>query len=412
MMKFWYNVGIHFYFLLIKLSSAFGNKKALKFINGRKQVFSFLQNQLKKYNTQNRIWVHVSSLGEFEQAKPILIALKKQFPEYTLILSFFSPSGMEFAKTDGIVDIKFYLPKDTPNNAKRLLDLLLPKLVIWIKYDFWHNYISECKSRNLPILLVSAHFRENQIYSKPWGAFFRSILQNFTHIYTQNTASSELLKNWGLTNYSTTGDTRIDSVLSSKSDEIRIPTIENFIQENKKIIVLGSAWEDDIEIFASVYKNIVSEYQLIIAPHDIHEEMIKKIILAFADYPIQKFTDKSSIESADIFILDTIGLLKHSYQYAVASWIGGGFKRSGIHNILEPAVYGNAIFFGPNYKKFPEATDLIHSGGATSSTDIDKISSILLDKDSIQKMGFICQKYILQHSGATQKVINDIKEII
>jgi len=412
-MKFFYSLGIEMYFIIIKLLKLFHHTKATEFITGRVNVWNDLKAFICKTPPHTKkIWCHVSSLGEFEQAKPVLLQLRQAHPDIIIYVSFFSPSGMKNARTENVCDYKFYLPKDSSHNAQKLVNILHPDITIFVKYDLWHYYIQALKNEQIPILLISAHFRPNHIYFKPWGGFYRDILKNLTHIFVQKNESIQLLSGINISNVTITGDTRVDAVLDNLQSIHDVSWIKNFKNPEKKLMIIGSAWQKDWQEIRYIYPQIQDQYQLIIASHDISPDTIQNIENDFAGFNICKQSLENYNSEADILIIDSIGWLKHIYQYTQIAWIGGGFKSSGIHNILEPAVYGNAIFFGPNYKKFPEAFELIELKGAYSTEKAKNILHIIQDQHQILMMGKVNQDYIRSQAGASLKVYNFIKKYL
>lgn len=409
-MKVLYEIGINLYFFIIRVLSWFGHAKAKDFIEGRKNVFNNIANFNITASNKKRIWVHVSSLGEYEQAKPVMEKLKKIQPNCQIFLSFFSPSGMNYAKTEGIVDFKFYLPKDSKRNAQKVIDLIHPDCFIFVKYDLWYHYILCASELKIPVLLISAHFRENQIYFKIWGGFYKRILQRLSHIYVQNDVSKNLLKSINVTDVTVCGDTRIDSVVLNLVDDKRVEFIEKFIDKNRQILILGSAWEDDWNKIHLLYNGLKHQYQLVIAPHDISDKTIQLLKELFAQFKTSTQSSNEIDGSLDVLIIDSIGWLKYLYKYSTVAWIGGGFRRSGIHNILEPAVHSNAILFGPNYSKFTEAVALISLGGAKCIDSLTDITEILLNKELIHKMAIINSDFVKINTGATEVIVQDIIE--
>lgn len=393
----------------IWLASKFNNKKASLFLSGRKNVFALLEQ--KRLPGERYVWFHAASLGEFEQGRPIIENLKQTHPEYKIILTFFSPSGYEVRKNYNGADIICYLPMDMSWNVKRFLDIVQPDCAIFIKYEFWMNYLLELKKRQIKTYIVSAIFRESQMFFRWYGGYYRSILNSFTHLFVQNDQSVRLLHSIGLDNVTKVGDTRFDRVADIASNAKDLPVVQLF-KRDKKVLVAGSSWPNDEEILLS-YFNQNNDVKLIIAPHEIHEEHLQSIISKL-QRPYVRYTQATTenVSDADCLIIDCFGLLSSVYRYGEVAYIGGGFG-VGIHNILEAAVYGIPVIFGPNYKKFQEAVDLIELGGAFSISDYTGfsrlMSDLLVDNSSLYaSSAAISNDYSQRNRGATVKVLDII----
>mgnify|MGYP002589968020 FL=1 len=406
-MNILYNFGIYTYKQLVNIAS-FRNLKARKMKQGHKEIFHYLaQNADPK---GGYIWIHASSLGEFEQGRPIIEAIKAHYPEQKIAITFFSPSGYEVRKNYSKADLICYLPFDLPNNVNRFLNILKPKQAIFIKYEFWGNYLNALAKRNIPTYIISAIFRPSQIFFRPYGGYFRKILQNFEHLYVQDENSKKLLKDIGITKVSVTGDTRFDRVLEIRSQAKELPLIEQFSKE-KFTLIAGSSWPKDEEIFID-YFNRHPEMKLIIAPHEIHEEHIQ-FILSRLNRTTIRYTqaDEKNIQKADCIIIDCFGLLSSIYRYGQVAYVGGGFG-AGIHNVPEAAVYSIPVIFGPNHKKFKEAKELIIAGGGFSiskSEDFKLVMDRLLkNKEFLSKAGITAGQYIQNNSGASKKILKEL----
>lgn len=406
-MNILYNFGIYTYKQLVNIAS-FRNLKARKMKQGHKEIFHYLAQNADPEG--GYIWIHASSLGEFEQGRPIIEAIKAHYPEQKIAITFFSPSGYEVRKNYSKADLICYLPFDLPNNVNRFLNILKPKQAIFIKYEFWGNYLNALAKRNIPTYIISAIFRPSQIFFRPYGGYFRKILQNFEHLYVQDENSKKLLKDIGITKVSVTGDTRFDRVLEIRSQAKELPLIEQFSKE-KFTLIAGSSWPKDEEIFID-YFNRHPEMKLIIAPHEIHEEHIQ-FILSRLNRTTIRYTqaDKKNIQKADCIIIDCFGLLSSIYRYGQVAYVGGGFG-AGIHNVPEAAVYSIPVIFGPNHKKFKEAKELIIAGGGFSiskSEDFKLVMDRLLkNKEFLSKAGIIAGQYIQNNSGASKKILKEL----
>lgn len=408
-MIFFYKAGICFYFLMARFSALL-NEKARLFVKGRKNWRKTLSEEVD--SNARYIWMHCASLGEFEQGRPLIEEIKKQFPEYKIALTFFSPSGYEIRKNYDLADIVMYLPLDTKRNAKDFLNLLKPEKAFFVKYEFWHFYISELKKRKIPLFVVSAIFRENQQFFKntPWGKWYRKMLFSVEHIFVQNETSGRLLEAVGVTNYSVSGDTRFDRVASIAKGFKNFPVVEKF-KGNAKLIVAGSTWKPDEELLAE-FINQNSEAKIIFAPHEVSEANINRLTQLLKK-PVVRFSqiENVEVESVQVIIVDSIGILSSLYKYGEIAYIGGGFG-VGIHNILEAATFGLPVIFGPNYQKFKEAVDLKSEGGAFSITDFNQLQTImnrlLNNVDALIKASEISKNYVAKNIGSTKLIIKKV----
>lgn len=401
-----YNTGIYLYKQLVKLVSP-RNPKAKLMTEGHKTLFAGLDAKLSKEG--GYIWIHASSLGEFEQGRPIIEKIKSINPQTKILLTFFSPSGYTVRKDYPLADVVSYLPFDLPKNVNRFLDMVKPKMAIFIKYEFWGNYLTELHKRQIPTYIVSAIFRKNQIFFKPHGAMFRKMLGYYKHLFVQDTASKELLESIGVTSVTVVGDTRFDRVAEIASQTKELPVFEEF-SKNAMVMVAGSSWEADEDIYID-YFNTHPDLKLIIAPHEINAshianitQKIKRPILFYSQ------SEGKDAKDYDCLVVDCFGLLSSIYRYASVAYIGGGFG-AGIHNVPEAAVYGVPVIFGPNYKKFKEARDLIECGGSfTISTkeEFEEIMQSLSDDKFREESGAKAGEYINRNTGATLRVVKEI----
>lgn len=399
-----YNLFIFLYGIAARVLALFQSKAKL-FVDGRKHIFQLLAHDLTK-DKRKKVWFHVASLGEFEQALPLMAAFKKEWPQYALVLSFYSPSGYEIRKNHPIAEFIYYLPLDTAQHAQKWIQLIQPQAAFFAKYDLWYHYLNTLKENKIPCFLFSAVFQERQVFFKWYGSLHRKMLRCFDFIFVQDEHSLKLLQGLGLQHAKKVGDTRIDRVIKIKEEEKELPNIVAF-KGDKKLFVMGSAWKDDWELVLEAYPNFQDHYKLLIAPHDIDKEQIKKIVQAAQPFTSSTYTQWD--KTANIMILDTMGMLSKVYRYADVVWIGGGFQRSGIHNILEPAVYGMPIFFGSNYKKFVEANFLIQAGGAASIDSFEALLNPLYKPSLLGDMRTKTQAFIAQQAGATQQIIDYLK---
>ena len=363
------------------------------------------------------IWVHCSSVGEFEQARPIIEWYKSNKEEYKILLTFFSPSGYELRKNYDLADWVFYMPVDTPKNARRFVEIVNPSKVIFIKYEFWYNHLNELRKRGIDIYIASAIFRPSQSFFKWYGALFRKMLNSFNKLFVQDKASFKLLESIGLAEKaSICGDTRFDRVAQITKSSKDFPLIERFCS-SKFTLVAGSTWEPDNIHLCNVVKEFPN-IKLIIASHEIGKDKINSILSLFSDKRVIKFTEfdiynNQEIEQADVLVIDTIGILSSIYKYGNVAYIGGGFG-VGIHNILEAATYSLPIVFGPNYTKFKEARDLISLGGAFSISEsyefINLTRESFLNSKIAAQIGAISGAYVSYNLGATEKIISQIEK--
>ena len=383
---------------------------------GRKQTFQIIASGISPED--KTIWFHCASLGEFEQGVPIKESLRTTHPDHKIVLSFFSPSGYENKKNTPLADVVVYLPMDTRSNAEKFIDKVHPSLVFFVKYEFWPNYLVELKRQEISTLLISGVFRENQVFFKPYAGFMRKALDSFDHFFLQNQASKELLAAIGLNNTSVSGDTRFDRV----SRQIEMDNTLDFIDRFKKdnlCIVCGSTWEEDQDLLLEYINQAPEQVKFIIAPHIIDAAKIsalrKKIHKQTALYSqtIAK-GNIENIETAQVFIIDTIGLLTKIYSYADIVYVGGAAGEKGLHNILEPATFGVPIVIGKNYSKFPEAIKLRSLAGLFSvknSTECKSILSKLVEDSSFRnKTGMICGHFVDSNTGAAKKIVAYLKK--
>jgi 3-deoxy-D-manno-octulosonic-acid transferase len=368
------------------------------------------------------IWMHCASLGEFEQGRPLLEKLKNQYPSSGILITFFSSSGYESAKSYKGADYIFYLPHDGSHNAKRFLDVVKPSLVLWVKYEYWYYYLNEIKKRNIPLLLVSGLFTKKMGFFKWYGGLYISMLKCFTHIFVQNADSKKLLEDIGFQkNVTVSGDTRFDRVIEIAENFQSINIIDHFCKQDK-VIVAGSTWEEDEEELHH-FANMHTEIKIIIAPHEIHvahlgdlKKMFKNCLLLSEYQKIYEAAGKqrsSNENAAHILIIDNIGMLSRLYHYATVTYVGGGFGESGVHNVLEAAVYGKPVLFGPVYEQYIEADELVETGGGISvnnALDLEsELNRLLLDEEEYTKSCNASRNYVYSNKGATEKIIKFIQ---
>lgn len=411
-----YNLFLLLYASGIALTSLW-NPKARLWIKGRKDIFDRLQGSVKHHPGQQVIWMHCASLGEFEQGRPVLESLKKQYAAAATIITFFSPSGFEAAKQYTGADYIFYLPIDRARHAEKFLDIVQPTLVLWIKYEYWYYYLSAIKKKNIPLLLVSAIFSKKQIFFRWYGGFYRKMLHCFSHIFVQTEASKTLLEKAGFTgNTSVGGDTRFDRVIDIVSRFEPISVVEQFCS-NRQVIVAGSTWKEDEEVLDH-FANTHADYRFIIAPHEInpqHLREVKKLFVHSVFYSELKQHNNGATAGTqvpNVLIIDNIGMLSQLYHYATVAYVGGGFGSAGVHNVLEAAVYGKPVVIGPVYAQFAEAEELVASGGAfsiDSALALEAIFNRLLQNTQAHASASqSAASYVLLKQGATNRITDFI----
>ncbi|MGD0754414.1 MAG: glycosyltransferase N-terminal domain-containing protein [Bacteroidales bacterium] len=406
-MKVIYNIGILLFSAIAYLLSPF-NSRASLWVKGRKNWAEKIADKIK---TGDRvIWIHCASLGEFEQGRPVIEAIKKELPAFKIMLTFFSPSGYEIRKNYNNADCISYLPSDTPGNAGKFIDLVSPEFVIFVKYEFWNNYISALYRNRIPLYLISGIFRPGQHFFKWYGSFFRSMLRKFEKIFVQDQQSHDLLTGIGIEKVSLAGDTRFDRVIQIAGTARVIPQIEQF-RGTEKLFLAGSSWKQDEEIFAEYINSFPSRMKWVFAPHEIDKSNIERLEKLIKVKSV-RFSEYSEISAdARVLIIDNIGMLSSAYRYAYIAAVGGGFGK-GIHNILEPACWGIPVIFGPKHKNFKEAVDLLSTGGARSFLTFDdfrrNLDLWLSDEKIYTISAETASKYVKENAGATGIIIKEI----
>jgi 3-deoxy-D-manno-octulosonic-acid transferase len=405
-----YSIVIYIAGFFIGLAALF-NAKLKQGFKGRTQTFKKLTHAINK--TDKTFWFHCASLGEYEQGLPVFEALKSKHPNYKIVLSFFSPSGYEVRKNTTLADVVVYLPLDIKKNARRFLDIVRPDFTIFVKYEIWPNFLTEIKKRDYNAILISALFRENQSFFKWYGGFMKSSLFAFNHIFTQNEVSKVLLAKIDYNTVSVSGDTRFDRVSNQLEIDNRVSFIETF-KNNKTCIVFGSTWPDDDKLYIDYINNTNQDIKFIIAPHHLKPSYISALKSQLkVKYICFSEMNKNDLTDSNVFILDTIGYLSKVYSYADMAYVGGAAGNTGLHNILEPAVFGVPIIIGKNYDKFPEAKVLIDLGGVTSVSSAVVFESILnaliSDITLRKKQGGINKEFIEKNRGAVIQILNFIR---
>jgi len=427
-----YNFFIRLYSALVAVASIW-NEKAKEWKRGRRGLFTTLASSIQPSDLI--IWVHCASAGELEQGKPVIEALKAQYPAHRILVSFFSPSGFASGKKYKAADLVTYLPLDTSSNARKFLHLTHPELVVFIKYEYWHHHLSEVSKQKIPLLLVSAIFREDAVFSKWYGGFFRKMLHFFTRIFVQDEHSLQLLKSWGIENASVSGDTRFDRVVAIASAAGELDIAECFVN-GEPTIVAGSTWPDD-EVLLQQYC-ADRKCKLILAPHEMgaaHMASISRLFPQAWRYSSvapswnkgrdeggvweqvnarQQADIEKGLREAPVLIIDNFGMLSRLYRYATVCYIGGGFNKSGIHNTLEAAVWGKPVLFGPQYQKFREARGLVERGAAYSFSNpggLKQAADHLLDDEVLlREASANASQYVMENTGAVEKLVDYIQE--
>lgn len=408
-MLFLYNLFVVFASQALKLVAIF-NPKIKFFVEGRKVVFPTLEQKIKP--SDKTIWFHAASLGEYEQGLPVIEKIKEKFPTHKIVVTFFSPSGYEVRKNNTVADVTVYLPLDTKKNVKQFLSLVHPELVFFIKYEYWLNYLSELKELNTPTFLISGIFRENQMFFKWYGGFYRKALDTFTYFFVQNENSKKLLRQLDKANVTVSGDTRFDRVAAILEKDNSLDFISQF-KNNTLTIVVGSSWPKDENLLVDFINSNKYNVKFIIAPHNIKGEQIQQLKNSISKKTIL-FSEKNdkNLADYDVFIIDTIGILTKIYSYADIAYVGGGFGNPGVHNILEPATYGVPIVIGPNYSHFAEAIALVNLEGCISVSNKRELEaalmSLILIEVERQEKGHICETFVQMNKGATDIIMNTI----
>ena len=406
-----YNLAIYLYLLAVKFVGLF-SKKVKLMRKGHKLVFDILRQSIDK--DSQYLWFHAASLGEFEQGRPLIERIRKRYPQYKILLTFFSPSGYEVRKNYEGADVICYLPFDTPRNVRRFLDLARPSMAFFIKYEFWQNYMKGLQRRGIPTYSVSSIFRPNQVFFRWYGGQYYKVLTRITHFFVQNEESLRLLATRGVTNATVVGDTRFDRVLEIHQAARQLPLVERFKGDCNKVLVAGSSWQPDEELFID-YFNRHPEMKLIIAPHVVDENHLAWIESRL-NRPSMRYTralgTNADLSRVDCLIIDCYGLLSSIYRYGEKSYVGGGFG-VGIHNVLEAAVYGIPVLFGPNNQRFREARQLLAEGGAFEIHDATGFAAtmdrLFTDEAFLAQSGECAGRYVKDNAGAADAVLEAIE---
>lgn len=412
-MFFLYNFIIQIAGFILKIVAAF-NPKIKLFVEGRKTVFTTLS---EKINSKDKtIWFHAASLGEFEQGLPLIEGIKEKFPNYKMVVTFFSPSGYEVRKNNTIADVTIYLPLDTKKKAKEFLKLVHPSMIFFIKYEYWPNYLNEIQKLKIPTYLISGIFRENQLFFRWYGGFYRNALKTFDYFFVQNENSKKLLQSIGFHNVKISGDTRFDRVSKILNQINNIESIEKF-KNGVLTIVIGSSWSKDENNLIDFINSNPFKVKIIIAPHNIKEEQILELKNAISKKTLlySEITNRGlSSQDYDVLIVNNMGILTKIYSYANIAYVGGGFGTSGLHNILEPATFGIPILIGPNFEKFSEAVALVHLGGCISVKSKieleENLAYLIQNEDERFEKGHIASTFVKMNKGATDIILNHLQQ--
>ncbi|GEP49548.1 3-deoxy-D-manno-octulosonic acid transferase [Flavobacterium noncentrifugens] len=410
-MFFLYNLLVAFAGFALKIIAVFSPKMKL-FVDGRRNVFSEISAKIKP--SDKTIWFHAASLGEYEQGLPVIEKIKERFPNHKIVLTFFSPSGFEVRKNNAVADVTVYLPLDSKSNAAKFIELVHPDLVFFIKYEYWPNYLNALKKANIKTYLISGIFRENQMFFKWYGGFYRKALDAFNHFFVQNSKSKELLLKLGKANVTISGDTRFDRVAAILEKDNALGFISEFKKE-KLAVVVGSSWPKDENLLVNYINSTNHDLKFIIAPHNIKGEQIQQLKNSIYKKTVL-FSEKEGkdLSEFDVFIIDTIGILAKIYSYADIAYVGGGFGNPGVHNILEPATFGVPIVIGPNYSHFAEATALVNIEGCISISNQSQLDeafdNLIQNEDEREEKGHICSTFVQMNKNATEIILKQIPQ--
>ena len=399
---------MNLYFWILRLAALFGHRKAKQLAAGQAQAITELQEWRATTCGMPVLWIHVASVGEFEQARPIIERLHRELPFRKVLLTFFSPSGYELRKNYQLVDKVLYLPFATHRNAKKWLEVLAPEMAVFVKYEFWPAYLNALKKNDIPTYLISAIFRPKQLFFKPWGKAYLKLLYTFKHIFVQDSASADLLQQHGIADVTVAGDTRFDRVVEVRKMVKDLPIVDGFVADAERVIVAGSTWPEEEQMFAR-YVAEHEDVKLVLVPHEIHSDHLHQIFQYFEGRYV-RYTEATaaSVDKCRVLLVDTIGLLSSIYRYGHVAYIGGGFG-AGIHNTLEAAVYGMPVVFGPKWQKFREARGLLNAGAAKSVKNYREFAAALDSAfENQQAMGQAATNYVNSELGATEKIYQEI----
>lgn len=413
-----YNLFLLIYRIGLRIAALF-NRKAADFLEGREQQ-AHVWEEIFTHHSYRIAWFHCASLGEFEQGRPVIEAFRKAYPQYKVLLTFFSPSGYQIRKNYEQADWILYLPLDSPKQARRLVNLVRPELVLFVKYEFWYYYLSELSRQNIPVLLFAAIFRPSQLFFKPYGGFYRRMLKFFREIHVQDVTSEQLLQAIHINNVIVSGDTRIDRVAQIAETAAPVSIAARFAYEDQ-VVIMGSLWPYDWAVISKDVQLLMTRCKFIIAPHEISESFLQEIEEVFGQggavrYSALSQTGAEGMHHARALLIDNVGLLSRLYVYGTVAYIGGGFK-DGLHNILEPAAFGVPVIFGNRrYRQFREANELLEQGGALTIANTGDLAVVIRkwlgDANAYQNASAVCEAYVRRNIGATQKVMTSIQSYL
>jgi 3-deoxy-D-manno-octulosonic-acid transferase len=405
---FLYNIALGLYGLLLRLVAPFV-PKAAAWVAGRRGLLAHIRHTIGN-DAAPRVWFHCASLGEFEQGRPLIEAYRKAHPGTKVVLTFFSPSGYEIRKNWPGADYIFYLPQDTRSNARAFLDVVQPRLVVFVKYEFWYHFLNEAHRRSIPAIVISAIFRSDQVFFKPWGGFFRKILTRFAHIFTQTEASAALLRGIGLTQVSVAGDTRFDTVVATAAATPRhLPVVDAFVADGAPVLVVGSSWPEDLPALTPLLRHYQNSLRVLVAPHEISETNLRLVEEALPGRVVRySQADAATVAQARILLFDNVGLLSQLYRFGKYGYIGGAFGK-GLHNTLEAAAFGLPLFFGPTYAKFQEAIELVQLKCAFpvhNAAELETAFRYLWEhEDARLRLQDAMLDYVHEQAGATRTIM-------
>lgn len=407
-----YDFALFCYALLLRLAAPFV-PKAAAWVAGRRGLLARIGAALAADGAP-RVWFHCASLGEFEQGRPLLEAHRRAHPGTKIVLTFFSPSGYAVRKDWPGADYVFYLPLDTRAHARAFLDAVRPRLAVFVKYEFWYHFLAEARRRGVPAVVVSAIFRPEQVFFKPWGGFFRGTLGLLSHIFTQNEASAALLRRHGLARVSVAGDTRFDTVVATALAPPRpLPLVEAFVADGAPVLVVGSSWPKDLPALAPLLRRHAGRIRVLLAPHEITEGHLQQIEAILPGQVLRySQAQRATAAGARLLLFDNVGLLSQLYRFGRFAYVGGAFGK-GLHNTLEAAAFGLPLFFGPNFARFQEAVDLVALGCATpvgTAAELEKgFARLLHDETARLKMQDLALEYVHQQAGATARIMRQLE---
>ena len=411
-LRFLYSLGLALYALLLRLVAPF-NPKAAAWVAGRQGLLPRIAQALGP-ETAPRLWVHCASLGEFEQGRPLIEGLRRQYPGHKIVLTFFSPSGYEVRKNWAGADYVFYLPLDTAEHARQFVAAVKPALAVFVKYEFWYYYLRELREQSIPAVVVAAIFRPGQVFFKPWGSFFRQILSQLSFIFTQNEESAELLRGIGLKRVRVAGDTRFDTVAATAAAPPRsLPLAEAFVADGVPVLVAGSTWPEDLPALAPLLRKHARTMRFIVAPHEVSEAHLQEVEAAMPGLTVRySQATPATVAEARLLLIDNVGLLSQLYRFGRFAYVGGAFG-AGLHNTLEAAAFGLPVFFGPRYERFQEAVALVNLGCAFSARSAQELEAafdkLYYNEAARLSVQDISLDYVHQHAGATGRILRELR---